>query len=394
MTKSPAFRRAALAAVAVLAVAIIAIADVPTSLTGSLKAGKLQLKSAGALAFGPDGVLFIGDSLGGSVAAIDTNDHTASKGAPSINVEGLDAKIAAMVGVPADQIVVNDMKVNPLSKNVYLSVSRGKGPDAQPLIVKVDTTGAVSNLSLDNVKFAQVSLVDAPEANPAASSGSMSQAFRQDPRTTTITDMNFVDGNLLVAGMSNEEWNSALRSIPVPFKNAERGATLQIWHDSHGRYETQSPVRTFVPYTIAGQPYVLAAYTCTPLVRIPVSDLKAGAKVKGQTIADLGAGNQPLDMVPYKKDGKDYILVANTAFGLLKVQADHLETYPIIDSPTKNPGTAGMPFEKITSVTSVKQLAQLDSSNAVVLTATSGPGPAFAPGPPVGPMNLKTIALP
>jgi hypothetical protein len=385
MVKGPAFRRAALAAAAVTAVAIIAVADVPENMTASLKTGKLQLKSAGALAFGPAGVLFVGDSLGGAVAAIDTNDHTATSGAASINVDGLDAKIAAMVGIPADQIVVNDMKVNPISKNVYLSVSRGKGPDAQPLIIKVDTTGAVSNVSLDNVKFAQVSLVDAPASNPSA---------RQDPRTTTITDMNYVNGNLLVAGMSNEEWSSALRSIPVPFKSAEEGATLQIWHDSHGRYETQSPVRTFVPYTIAGQHYVLAAYTCTPLVRIPVSDLKAGAKVKGQTIADLGAGNQPLDMVPYKKDGKEYILVANTAFGLLKVQADHLESYPTIDSPTKNPGTAGMPFEKITSVTNVKQLSQLDAQNAVVLTANAGAGPAYAPGPPVGPMNLKTIALP
>ena len=109
-----------------------------------------------------------------------------------------------------------------------------------------------------------------------------------------------------------------------------------------------------MPYTIAGKQYVLAAYTCTPLVKIPVSELRAGAKVKGQTIADLGAGNQPLDMVPYNKDGKDYILAANTRFGLLKVQADHLETYATIDSPTKNPGTAGMPFEKITSVTNVK----------------------------------------
>src|SRR5580704_8825540 len=385
MINRPVFRRIALAVAAVSALAIIAIADAPANLTSSLKAGKLQLKSAGALAFGPDGVLFVGDSLGGSVAAIDTGDRTSPKGAAAINVDGLDAKIAAMVGVPADQIVINDMNVKPVSKNVYLSASRGKGPDAQPLIIKVDTTGAVSNVSLDNVKFAQVSLVDAPASNPTA---------RQDPRTTTITDMNYVSGNLIVAGMSNEEWNSALRSIPVPFKNADLGAMVQIWHDSHGRYETESPVRTFVPYTIGGQQYVIAAYTCTPLVKIPVSDLKAGAKVKGQTIADLGAGNQPLDMVPYKKDGKDYILVANTAFGLLKVQADHLETYATIDSPTKNPGTAGMPFEKITSATGVKQLAQLDSSNAVVLTAGAGAGPAFAPGPPVGPMNLKTIALP
>jgi hypothetical protein len=385
MVRSSVLLRSALAAAAVAAVAIIAVADVPVSLTSGLKPGKLSLKSAGALAFGPEGVLFVGDSLGGSVSAIDTNDRTAPKGAASIAVEGVDAKIAAMVGVPADQIVVNDMKVNPISKNVYLSVSRGKGPDAQPLIIRVDTSGAVSNVLLDNVKFAQVSLVDAPAANPTA---------RQDPRTTTITDMNYVNGNLMVAGMSNEEWSSALRSIPVPFKNAEPGATVQIWHDSHGRYETQSPVRTFVPYTIAGQQFVLAAYTCTPLVKIPVSDLKAGAKVKGQTIADLGAGNQPLDMVPYRRDGKDYILVANTAFGLLKVQADRLETYPVIDSPVKNPGTAGMPFEKITSVTNVKQLSQLDASNAVVLTATAGAGPAYAPGPSVGPMNLKTIALP
>ena len=289
MFKSKTFRRTALATAAVAAVAIIAIADTPANLTSSLKAGKLQLKSAGALAFGPEGVLFVGDSLGGSIAAIDTNDHTSPKGAAAINVDGLDTKIAALVGVPADQLVINDMKVNPLSKNVYISASRGKGPDAQPLIIKVDTAGTVSSVSLDNVKFAQVSLIDAPASNPTA---------RQDPRTTTITDMSYVNGNLMVAGMSNEEWNSALRSIPVPFKAADLGAMVQIWHDSHGRYETESPVRTFVPYTIGGTQYVIAAYTCTPLVKIPVSDLKAGAKVKGQTIADLGAGNQPLDMVP------------------------------------------------------------------------------------------------
>ena len=162
----------------------------------------------------------------------------------------------------------------------------------------------------------------------------------------------------------------------------------------HGRYETESPVRTFVPYTIQGRQYVLAAYTCTPLVKIPVSDLRAGAQGEGSDHRRSRRRQSPLDMVPYNKGGHGYILVANTSFGLLKVQADHLETYATIDSPTKNPGTAGMPFEKITSVTNVKQLSQLDASNAVVLTANSGAGPAFAPGAPVGPMSLKTIALP
>ena len=146
--------------------------------------------------------------------------------------------------------------------------------------------------------------------------------------------MAFVNGNVMVAGMSNEEWSSALRSIPYPFKTAAKGTQLQIWHSSHGRYETQSPVRTFVPYTIDGKEYVLAAYTCTPLVKIPVSDLKAGAQVKGVTISDLGAGNQPLDMVPYKKDGHEFILIANSSFGVVKLHADNLGQYKPIDSPT------------------------------------------------------------
>ena len=363
-----------------------AVADTTTSpnLTASLAAGKVQLKSAGALAFGPQGVLFVGDSLGGTVAELDTADRTEVKGAAKVNIEGIDAKIAAMAGVAPEDIAINDVKVNPISKNVYLSVTRGRGPEASAMIVKVTAGGQVTNVELDNIKHASVNLSDAPAANPSA---------RQDPRMMTITDMNFVNGSLLVAGLSNEEWSSALRSIPVPFKNADQGATLQIWHSSHGRYETQSPVRTFVPYTIGGQAFVLAAYTCTPLVKIPAASLKPGEKVKGVTIADLGAGNQPLDMVPYKKDGHDFILIANSSFGLVKLRADAMENYAAIDSPTKVEGAAGVPYDKL-ELKNVQQLAAFDSASAIVLTGKPGPGPAFNPGKPVGPLNLQTIALP
>ena len=72
--------------------------------------------------------------------------------AKSINVQGVDEKIAALVGVTPDQIMINDVKVNPISKNVYLSASRGRGPDAMPLIVRVDASGKVTTLSLDNAK--------------------------------------------------------------------------------------------------------------------------------------------------------------------------------------------------------------------------------------------------
>jgi hypothetical protein len=353
-------------------------ARTPAAAAADLAGGNTGLKSAGALAFGPDGVLFVGDSVGGAIAAIDTADRTPGSG--KVDVQGIDEKVAAMVGVNAGDILINDVAVNPISKNVYVSAARGRGPDAAPLVVRVDSAGKLTLLPLDNIKHETISLSDTPESNATA---------RQNPRTQTITDMAFVNGSVMVAGMSNEEWSSALRSIPYPFKTAAKGTQLQIWHASHGRYETQSPVRTFVPYTIDGQQYVLAAYTCTPLVKIPVSDLKAGAQVKGVTISDLGAGNQPLDMVPYKKDGHEFILIANSSFGVVKLHADNLGQYKPIDSPTVV-DVAGAPYDKITALTNVRHLAQFDAGNALILTAAGGGG--F--GPAVGPMSLRTVALP
>ena len=351
-----------------------------------MSVGKVQLVTAGALAFGPPGILFVGDSVGASLVAIDTGDTKAAPAPVKINVDGLDVKIAAMVGIAPDQLVINDVIVNPLSKNVYVSASRGRGPDAMPLIVQVDGSGKITPLSLDKAKHISLSLVDAPDLKSTLPDGKGGQL---PARMQTITSIAYVDGNVMVAGLSNEEWSSALRSIPYPFKNASPGTTLQIWHSPHGRYETESPVRTFVPYTIGGKQYILAAYTCTPLAIIPVSDLKPGAKVKGMVIADLGIRNIPLDMIPYAKDGHDYILIANTLLGVLKLKADNLENYPAISEPTRIE-VAGVPYDTISDLTSVQHLAQLDDAHVLVVTGKRGPNAGQA----VGPITLATVDLP
>ncbi len=67
---------------------------------GDLMPGRVELKSAGALAFGPNGILFVGDSTAGAVVALDTNDKAAAPGR-DIDVQGVDEKLAALVGVPA-----------------------------------------------------------------------------------------------------------------------------------------------------------------------------------------------------------------------------------------------------------------------------------------------------
>jgi hypothetical protein len=230
----------------------------------------------------------------------------------------------------------------------------------------------VSEFSLKDVKFAKATLPNPPKANP--------KARRGDPRQDTITHIAYVKDRVLVAGLSNEEFASKLRSIPFPFDKVDKGTSVEIFHGAHGRLETNSPVRVFVPYRIKGEDHVLAAYTCTPLVKFPVADLKDGAKIKGTTVAELGNRNKPLAMIVYKKDGKDYILQANSARGLMKIRLEGVDSIKGINEPIR--GTAGLKYETIKDVKGVHKLDAFGKEHAVLLVRTDDG------------YNLKTIALP
>jgi hypothetical protein len=340
--------------------------------TAGMTAGKAALKSAGQLAFGPDGVLFVGDSVGASIVALDSGDTAKAAQANSIEIKGLNEKIAAALGATPDQIQINDVAVNPISKKVYISITRGRGAEATPVIMRADASGKLSELSLDNIKHAKLALPNAP-----SETGTDARAASR--RMESITDLAFLDGKVIVAGLSNEEFSSTLRSIPYPFQAADKGAGIEIYHGAHGRFETNAPVRTFVPYEIAGQKHILAAYTCTPLVRIPVSELKAGAKVKGTTIAELGNRNRPLDMIAYNKDNGQYILMANSSRGVMKLKAANLDKYEGIVAQTD---VKGVPYETVADFKGVQQLDKFDDTHAVMLMDNAGS------------LDLRTVALP
>jgi hypothetical protein len=349
-----------LAAVVVLA-ASVGTARADTGLTK----GTPDLKSASALAFGPHGILFIGDPAGAAIFAIDTQD-TSRAGTGDVKVERVDAQIAGVLGVTDKDIRITDMKVNPESGNVYFSAVRGQS--GGPAIVRLTRAGKAEPLALKDIPFAKVMI-----PNPGKGG--------KDP-TGVITNMAFADGKLIVAGLSTEEFNSTLRVIPFPFKDADKGAGIQIFHGAHGRLETNAPIRTFTPYMIDGQANIVAAYTCTPLVKIPLSDLKAGAKVKGTTIAELGNMNQPLDMIPYNKGGKDYLLMTNTRHGVIKVPTEGFAKAQPITEPVRGGGTAGVQYEKISELKDVVQLDKLDAERALILVKT-----------PAG-FDVKTVPLP
>jgi hypothetical protein len=239
--------------------------------------------------------------------------------------------------------------------------------------VKAD--GQPELVALDRVRFSRAELPD-PAADTAVEPGKK----QQNRRLEAITHIAYAAGKVIVAGLSNEEFSSSLRAIPFPFKDVTRGTSVEIYHGAHGQFETRAPVRTFVPYKVGNEDQVLAAYTCTPLVQFAVDDLKPGAKVRGKTIAEFGNRNRPLDIVVYKKDGKDFLLMANSARGVIKVAADQITSAGAITAKVAD--TQGLKFEKL-DWAGINQLDLLDSRHALVLRGAAGKS-----------QSLETLALP
>ena len=332
-----------------------------------------QMTSIGSLTFAPDGVLFAADTQAATIYALELGDKANGGAAGTQQVEAIDQKIAALLGTDAKEIAITDMVVHPRTKNAYLGVMRGQGSAGKPALLRVDGAGKIELVSFEGLKHSKVTLPNAPSA------GSTPQ---RDPRQQSITDMAFTDGRLYIAGLSNEEFASKLRSVKYPFASADNGTSVEIFHGNHGQLETRSPVYAFLPYSINNTPHLVAAYLCTPLVKFPVASLQAGTKVVGTTIAELGNRNRPIDMLLYKKDGREFLLMSNTARGVMKIPTDGFATATPITSRVDSE-TGGVPFETVASMKGIEQLDMLDSARTVALSRING-----------GAVNLITAALP
>jgi hypothetical protein len=353
-------------------VAVALLATGASARAASLAKGKPEIRSMSALAFGPEGVLFVGDSRAGAVFAIDLGDKAAREVAKPERVSDVEGKLAALLGATAADVLVHDMAVNPISKNVYFAVSRGRAKlEAQwtlpndvadaTALVKLDGAGAFSVVDLSSVAHARV---DLPNPVDPAKKHAWKQGISQ--RAETITDLGYADGALWVAGLSNEEFAATLWHVAYPFEGKVQVTTVENYHAAHGKYETEAPVRAFVAYPLKGRTHLLAAYLCTPLVTFDAASLKDRQHVRGRTVGEFGSGNYPLDMVLYKSKGKEKLLIANSNLPFMIVDPKDVDAYE--GELTAKPAsyTAGVRFES-RSGTGVQQLDNLGDAYVVAL---------------------------
>jgi len=326
--------------------------------------GTVTLKSAGPLAFAPQGVLLVGDPKAATVYAIETGDTSGSAADVKINVENLTAAIKS--ALKANSANIADLAVNPQSGNIYLSVT-SNGPASSPTLVKINADGKVSGFSTKGVHYTKAVLQDAPEDKLTEG-----RRGKRNLRMQSITDLAFMEGQVLVSGLSKSDSPSSIRALSYPLDSADPGTSLEIYHGAHGRNEDNRAMNTFVPFNIGGEPAVLGAYTCTPLVRFDVKDLMPGKKAKGTTVAELGNRNRPLDMVVYQKDGKEYLLMANSARGVMKVSTDNIGREEGITERVGGGGVAGQEYVTVKQWEGVTQLDKLNDTHAIVVTEVDG----------------------
>jgi hypothetical protein len=341
-------------------------------------------------------VLFAADAQDVSIYALDLASH-AQGGVPGTkSVPAIDQKIAALLGTEASNLVLTDLAVHPVTRQAYISAMRGHGAGAAPVLLRVDGAGTIQVVPLAEVSYTRVKLPNPPgETTPLVLKDGRSIPVDNYPKqkpagappssfgVQTVTDMAYVDGRLYVAGMSSEEFASTLRSIPYPFRAVNEGTSVEIWHAPHGQFETRSPVYTFVPYAINGEPHLIASYLCTPLVKFPIASLKPGADVRGVTIGEFGNRNRPLDMIVYRKNGQDFLLMSNNNRGVMKIPTAGFGAAAPLTEAVPDGETAGVIHEKVPSMTGVEQLDRLDDERALLLARS-----------PQGALNLEAVALP
>ena len=359
-------------AAATLAVAVAATRTVATAEPQAPAAQALQ--SIGPLAFGPDGVLFAADRQAATIFAIDLGAK-ATGGAPGAkDVTGIDAQIASMLGTDAKEVQITDLAVHPKTRNAFISVMRGTGADAKPALLRVDGAGKIEVVALDGLKMTKATLPNAPAA--AAAGSSATRGWNRSPTWRSSTASS--------SSRASRTRSSRRSSAPCRIRSrrwmparASRSTTATTASSKRARRSSRS-CRT----QLDNKPYLIAGYTCTPLVKFPVSSLAPGQKVMGTTIAELGNRNRPTDMIVYTKGGKDYLLIANTSRGVMKVATDGFATASGITAKVATE-TGGVGFEPIASLKGVEQLDLLDDQRAIVLTRAEG-----------GALSLQAVALP
>ncbi|MEC5384440.1 hypothetical protein VVD49_01825 [Uliginosibacterium sp. H3] len=292
------------------------------AVAGMASAG--PVRSVGSITFADANTAIVADWVGGEIHALQLAPAT-SVAAQPFRLKNISSPVAQALHVQPDALRFEDMAFRPGTELAYITLSVQRGKASVPALVSVDSSGKVAVINLAKAPQTSVAIKQRPAAD---------QKFWNDipAASYTVTDMVFNAGKLYVAGLSNASFASTLRVYDFPFNGASTTTSIEMYHAVHNQVETRAPIRKMTIATLDGEPTLIAAYTCTPLVTVALKDLKDGAHIVGKTIAELGWGSAPVDMVTFDAGQGPMVLLTNSH------KSADLMTLESIAAASKQPG--------------------------------------------------------
>jgi hypothetical protein len=317
--------------------------------------GDPMLFSAQRLAFGPGGVLLIGDGRSDRIVAIETGDTSSAPREANAfeRVDNLSGAAADAIGgsVTAADLLVNDIAVNPVSGRTYVAVTRHDELEAH--VLWIDPDGDVRLFDTSNVVYASV---DVPPAEGSAA---------------TIAEVVWTDDHVIGTVTPQTLVRHELTFVETPFEHEGRvrQSTTRVFHRSFNQWITELPMDRFFYSEGGGERYVIGSFTST-VARYVVDEIDDGqSDVQGETVFDLLDGRTVLDFLPYERDGELVVLttVSNLLFdgkpGALRIDGEIFhQTEAINDESPILIDFAGSPL-----VAGVERVPQLDDAQRLAL---------------------------
>ncbi len=302
--------------------------------------------------FDAKGVLYAADAQTKRVVAIETTDK-AGKAQP-VAIADLGAQLAKELGCDASKVHVYDVAVHPLSFAVYLSAGEVRDANAQ---IPFGNTSTLFRWS--GKKFEKIDVAALKPKSAALPAEIFPLGLVVTPKGVIVSSMQ-QDKNFL----------SRLHFVATPMKDgAVATSETDVYHTTHGAWETQSPLLAMTSLTLGKVTHVFGSTMCTPVVRIGVDEvIAAKEKVKTTTICELGGGNAPLSMMAYAKGNQAALVMATREDGTFKIDGGILtEAASVNEKAAHRQGAKGI--EQLGAWVNVKRLAQLDATRAIVVKA-------------------------
>lgn len=256
---------------------LIGEGDLPENLLEKAQLGDPHLGSAQRLAFGPGGVLLVGDGVRDRVIAIETGEGGFGVVPAPGSVFGLRAAVAHLYGeeVQAGEVVVQDVAVEPWSRRIYLAAERYHDGATEPLIAYFDDEGRLRRFSTDQVIWAAIRLPRADE------SGGILQGLSwiQSKVVAVVAGGAFMPSTVFV------------RETPIRHGDAAYSLQPATVLPSTGQSHADLPITAATGQVAEETGAWLATFVGAPVARFSLGSLEPGA-ADGVTVFDLGAGRE------------------------------------------------------------------------------------------------------